>query len=591
MLKTKSKIILGLTGALWCLSAFAEVPVPQMHQPSLPYFMQRISFQTVTLGIFGGNTSGLVMDKYSDLNWNPAFVLADSENAVYTDFNYLKPAASYYNYYSGQDAVSPNWYYDTQINSLQTDPLYNFAFVYKVNPNFSFGIINRSLFDYGPFRSISDWRYYSTGTNARVYDASAYNELELKTVEVARNQQKIWGTQTEIFAGYKLSSQIDIGIKAGNYIFRQWGDLFDTRYSGKLHSLVDEKNDEDFRIHGDQAEFGAGFIYHFDHNMDLGIYASVLNGQSSEKNISFDLSDYWSERATDTNYYSIDYTYLQSRHSYSADGLSPFFTIIFQKAINPIITLRSFFSYRQTKNDISGSINAADTAYSDRTFDSYDYNNQRYYFTRDEGFRKTEFSLTGIGDENEKDFKWFVSLIFNQDNKWSAFTAVMLEMQTNDLVLNEESIYSRNAFTQRFFYNPGSEEQYNYYLKNYRYEYNSKLWSAIIPVGINANIIDGFSLLIGADLRFDLLEKSESGDMLYPERIERITQNGTITIEDIETDRPESYNSHQPKEFTKTSAIHFGAFYEHSSGLRLAIKTDSDILDKSYWKFGLEYVF
>jgi hypothetical protein len=485
--------------------------------------------------------------------------------------------------------VYPAWYSNTYINSLQLDPLYNFAFIQKLNDKLSIGIINRSIFDYGPFRSSSNWSNYSNSAIGVAYDKSAYEELELKTVEVAENQQSVWGTQTEFSIGYMLNSKIDLGFKFGHYIFRRWGDLYDSRYSKQPHSFVDEYDNEDFNIDGDQYEIGGGLIYHFDDKTMLGIYAALMNGNSTENNTSLDNSHNWSERDTDTAYYSISKYDLDSRHTYSSDGSSPFISLTFQKELSDQLTLRSFLSYRQIKEDIAGDVFSTDTSYNDRTYDYY--NSGSYYFTRDESMRRAESNLMGEGEETEENFKWMTSLIFKKDNKWSAFASIILQMQSMDISHYENSTYYRKSDSERYYYDAGTAGQFNSYIKNYQYNYSSKLWSAIIPVGVKAPVIGGFSLLAGTDLRFDLIEIKESGDLLYPQRITRRTENGSIIVEDIETNRPETYDSDQPKEFNKESAIHLGALYEHSSGLKLYVKSSGDIFNKSLWTFGIEYVY
>jgi hypothetical protein len=572
---------------------YAEVPPPLTHQPPLPYFMQQINFESVLLSVYGSDISGIVTDKYSDLSWNPAFVLSSPDSGIYLDFNYRQTAPSYYGYYSysDQDRVYPKWYNSTQINTLQTDPLYNFASILKINSKISLGVINRFLFDYGPFRSSSDWSVYSAGREINAYDKSAYDELELKTVDVADNQQTLWGTQTEISLGYKLNPKFDLGLKVGHYTFRRQGDLYDSRYSGMPHSLVNEKNDEDLAIHGEHFEVGAGVIYHCNKNSDLGLYASIMHGRSTEIDFSLDSSDYWSERDTDARYYSSNNYHLNDTHSYSSEGISPQVTITFQKTFNPAISMRSFFSFRHVQNDITGSIRASDATHADRTYDSYDYNTKTYNFARDETVQGSEHVLNGTGKETKTNYKWLASLQFMRDKTWSAFAAFIIKKQTLRTELSENSSYSRDQSSQRYYYGPGTNGQFTSYLKNYRYNYNSRIWSVTLPVGVQARVISGFSLLAGTDLKFDLAETKESGDMLYRQKVDRRTENGKIVVEDIQINRPETYRTHQPKEFSKTSGIYIGAFYEHSSGIKVYIKTDEDITKKSSWTFGSEYDF
>lgn len=591
----KTKKIVGTFILILHFSLFAGVPIPRTHNPSLPYFMEQINFQTILLNVYGENISGVIPNQYSDLNWNPAFILQGNENSAYIDFNYQSPNISNYgNYYSSSsEAVSPQWYGNTYITSLQLNPLYNFALIQKISDKISIGIINRSLFDYGPLRSSSNSYSYSRSSSSvsSEYDKSAYDALELKTVEVEENQQSIWGTQTEFTLGYDFSSKIDIGLKFGHYIFRQMGELNDSRYAKQPHSFIDEYNKEDLTIDGNQYEIGAGLIYHLDDKTNLGIYASIMNGNSLENNVSLDNSDSWFEVPTDTNYYSINEYDLASNYSFSSNGSSPFLSLTFQKELSENLEFRSFFSYRNINKEITSYTSAKDTSYSDRTYDSYSYDTGGYYFRERETSRSRRSSLDGGGNEIMENYKWFASLIYKTENKWSAFAAIMIQMETKEVDLSEKSTYYNDYNTQYFYYDPSTRNQLESYIKNYKYNYDYTRWSAIIPVGIKAHIYKGFSLLIGTDLQFELIKTKESGNLIYTKRISRITENGIISQEDIEENRPEAYSSDNPMRFNKTSIIHLGAFYEHSSGLKLYVKTVGDIFNKSFWTFGLEYVY
>jgi len=579
----------GILLLCYSFTIFAGVPVTKTRNPSLPYFMERTNFQTILLNVYGNNISGVFPDQYGDLNWNPAYVLTGSENGMYIDFNYQSIGTSNYGYYnsSSYEDVSPKWYGNTYVNSLQLQPLFNFALIQKINDKLTIGIINRSIFDYGPFRSTSNSWYYSNSLSSIEYDSRAYEDLELKTVEVDDNQQSVWGTQTEFTLGYNLSPKIDIGMKLGHYIFRQSGDLYDSRYSKQPHSFIDELSDEDFKINGDQYEIGAGLIYHLDDKTNLGLYLSLMKGNSSENNLAIDNSDNWSETPTNKDYYSIREYDLESNYSFSSDGTSPFLTLTFEKEFSTKLSARSFFSFKRSNKEITSSINSTYTSYSDRTYDYYFSDN--YYFRRNETFQQAVSSLAGSGNEISENYKWFASLIYKPENTWSAFAAIMVQYQTKEIDLSENSSYKRNSYTESFLFNPSTFNSFQSHTKIYDYNYNYNLWSAIIPVGIKAHVYGGFSFLIGTDLQFNLMNIKESGDLLYPIRIRRITENGVVTLDDIEENRPETYSSDRPTEFSKTSAIHFGAYYEHCSGIKVYVKTEGDIFNKSFWTFGLAY--
>lgn len=60
---------------------YADVPQPKVHQPDIPYLNQPFLFQTLELDIFTPFVSGMVPDRYSDLNWNPAFLVRQKQKS------------------------------------------------------------------------------------------------------------------------------------------------------------------------------------------------------------------------------------------------------------------------------------------------------------------------------------------------------------------------------------------------------------------------------------------------------------------------------------------------------------------------------
>lgn len=596
-MKTKNPI--AVLFLILQLTIWAGVPIPKTSGPTIPHFMEQINFQPVLLNVYGSGISGVIPNQYGDLNWNPAFLFQHEGNSAYLDFNYQ--TSSHTNLplrYNSSDkvvSVRPGWYNDTHVSGLQLNPLYNFAIVKKISNKISIAIINRTLFDYGPFRSsFSANRYYSRAASSAVgYDKSAYDDLKMETVEVDENQQSVFGTQTEFNLGYKLSSKIDFGLKFGHYIFSQKGNLGDSKYSKQPHSLINNNSDEELKINGSQYEFGAGVIYHLNEKTDLGVYASLMLGNSSEDNIATVSTHSWSENPIDTNYYSISKYGLSSNYSFSSDGVSPFLSLTFQKELSENLTFRTFAGYRYSNKDISSAVFARGRNYSDRTFNSYTYsNNVRIkHFTRSESLGKAESSLDGNGEETNKNFKWFASLIYKRERKWSAFAAVMLQIRDKERDISEKLIYNYTSRDEYFYHQPRVEDRLSSFNKDYHYNYNYTEYSVLIPIGIRAHVYGGFSFLIGTDLRFELTEMKESGKMLYLERISRTKKNGTIIVDDVEKNRPEAYNSVKPMNFSKTSDIHLGAFYEHSSGIKLYVKAANDIFNKGYWTFGIGYAY
>ena len=181
---------------LFTVSVLADVPYPRLHKPAVPYLYQSLNFQTIQMRIFSPNTAGMVPDVYSDCIWNPAY-LAGSGRSVYLDFYTLNDASLYITpsyidrdaYYSGVE-VTADWVSQSSVQSLQTTPHYHFAITLPLGEKWTAALINRSLFDYGPYRAGVTYSDDVFGAE----DASYRNDYNLQRMETDENQQKMWGT-------------------------------------------------------------------------------------------------------------------------------------------------------------------------------------------------------------------------------------------------------------------------------------------------------------------------------------------------------------------------------------------------------------
>jgi len=170
---SKKRSILNMIFIILFLGSkgFSDVPSPVLHKSSIPFFMQPMRFQTVGMNIFSPEISGMIPDPFSDLQWNPSYILKTLNKTVYLDFNsqfgststlvrYSEIPVSYYStdqYYYSNTGIYPDWYSQSTINTIDATPHYNLGVFFPISSKFSMGLINRSLFDYAPFRSTLYW--------------------------------------------------------------------------------------------------------------------------------------------------------------------------------------------------------------------------------------------------------------------------------------------------------------------------------------------------------------------------------------------------------------------------------------------------
>lgn len=562
----------------------ADVPFPFIHKPSVPYHMQYINFQTIQLDIFGEYASGMISDPYTDLSWNPAFITR-TQTAAYLKVNFNKTELTSPYYidpdYSGSYAILPRWNSTSEINTLNTEPVYHIAFMKKISSKLCLGVINRSLVDYGAYRSTGWW-------DQRAWDKGVeYNSTpEPQTLEVDENIQKVWGNQMEIYLGYKLSNFLSAGFKFGHYLFRREGSLYDSKWGKHPHYSYADLNHESLDIKGDQIDLGIGLIYHFNKNSFLGIYGSYMSGSTTDIRAVEDTSDNWSENAEDTKYYDLQkYNLTRNEHN-SSDDSQPLLSLVFEKKFSQNITLRSFLRSTWLNSDISGRVNSMDTTYADRTYDTY-----HDHFQHREYYLYSNANLQGTGKIRSHTVQWFTSIMYSPDKNWSLFSGIYFSRSFLERKISEDSDYLSRNYTEYTEYDPGSRRNFYSHEKQYSYELHSDRWSCIFPMGFRITILKGFDIIMGAHIRFSGYDIRERGSVLYPEKINKRWEDESLIVDDIEEDRYELYNSDPSFSLQRETDVHFGARYEHASGLRIFIRTEGNFSNTDLWALGFEMIF
>ena len=573
------------------INILADVPLSVTRKPAVPYFMEPFIFKTIELSLFSSDVTGMVTDDYGDLMWNPAYLSKVQSRSIYLDLNFGNSSMSGQTvspYYTSTDyLVSPSWYQQTYISGIQTTPLYNLALLMPLTERLTIGIINRSLFDYGPFRETYYWDYRYLESNSYWDNAAIMDDLEPQRMEVDDNQQSVYGIQTDIMLAYRLSSRLDLGMKIGNYFYHRKGELYDSKWGFYPHSAFADLNDEQMEIDSDQYTVGFGLLYHLNEKTTWGVYGELITGKSTEESFSTDSSCSWSERDTDPNYFSFyDYD-LESSQFYDADATRPVWTITYENKISDKLTFRSFIKHTGSETDINFKTSSEDTTFSDRTYDTY--SNSNYHFQRLTSHRANRQHFDGEGKEKSSDWKWFASLVYHTENDWSLFGGIQFSKYNTEKEYHDESDYYSASDNNYQHYYPHTKTYLNIHAKYYEYTSESDQYIVSIPIGIKARVIKGFYLIIGGEMHYYLTDGWEKGRLLYPEVISKKWENGSLIVDDLEEDRYEEYSSNPARNFTRSTNVNIGFAYKHSSGINLFIRSNGNIMETTVWDLGFEY--
>lgn len=574
----------------------ATVPSPTIRKPDAPYFMESLDFRTMQMKIFTPEVSGMLSDPYSDLIWNPAFVLRSQKKSVYLDFNLRNEMTTtlivpiYTDVYlSSQYSISPRWYSTTQIQTVQTSPLFNFGLILPVNSKLSLAFANRTLFDYAPFRTATYWDYYRWA-DASYANNQAVSELKQERLEIDDNQQTVWGSQSELTLGYKFSPKLDLGLRLGHLIYRHDGNLYDSKWGHYPHSSYADLNDETLNIDGGHFEAGGGFVFHIDEKTRLGGFASLMKGRSTELSLNSDSSDSWYEQELDDKYYSVYHYRLENHKSYESDGTRSTVRLTFEKNLAQNLVFRSFGSAMWANQNITGENASSDTSYSDYTYNHW-ISTGVYEFQRRESHDSRESEISGSGSEKESQFNWFASLIYAPQNEWSVFGGIFIQKTNYTKKITETADYFSHDFTDYSGYLNTDYRTYNYYENRFVHHVRQENWKAILPIGVQANIAKGFSALIGVDIQFTFKHEKADAELVYPHKYTKYWTDGNLVLYDLETNRAESFSSNPAKEFQRTNNVRFGVVYRHPCGAMLYVRSNGDILNTTGWDIGFEFLW
>jgi hypothetical protein len=571
----------------------SDVPPVHFRKPDVPGFLQSMDFQTVQMQVFPREITGMVPDPFSDLSWNPAYVMQASQKSVYLDFHSMNQvplfaaqgsAIAFGSSRGGaEDPVSPRWYPQTTVQSVQTIPLYNFGILLPLNPKLSVGFFNRTVFDYGPF--LQGVGSAAPGGGWGYDEARNGGNLVPQRLETANNQQTVLGNQLEAVIGYKISEKLDLGLRFGHMVFDRHGDLLEDSWAKYPHSSNANLQDESRKIRGHHVEAGLGLLFRPDSTLRIGVYGGVATGNGSERSASLDTSRNWSERDVDPRYYGKDFYFLNSNQTFHEDGSRPQAALTFEKQLSDKWIIRSAFSAAWSDVNVSGELAAGDTLAGDQTYDYYESSNNtylrrwQYHGSRDSG-------LSGNGIEKTRQWEAFASAAYAPGGAWSLFGGIHLQHYTSRRDFNETARFRSSRWDGYSVYKPETTGDASANEREYSLKTEYDRWSLLLPIGFRIRVVRGLSVLLGSGVAFSLEDEKSEGERLYPFITTSKWANEKLIVDDRETDRYEVFSSEPAKVLSRQWGRYFGLAYEHPSGAKVYLRFTDDFSQMNNWAFG-----
>ena len=582
---------------VFAINSTAEVPATRLRPPNVPDFLQSMEFRTVQMQVFPAEASGMIPDAYSDLMWNPAFLAGLAKKSVYLDFHSMIQSQLFagqgtgiqaVNYRSsGDEQLAARWAPQTSVYSLQTAPLYDFGILVPVRPGIAVGIFNRTVFDYGPFLQAMG------GGGGSWNEAADFKsrfpggaDLVPQRMEADENQQTVIGNQVEVSAAIRVSGTLDLGLRLGHMVYDRHGDLLNDRWANYPHSSFGDLEDESLKISGHQFEGGAGLMFRPDSTLRIGLYGGVTSGEGDEKSTSLDTTRTWSETDVDPKYYSKSFYLLNSLQTYGESGSRPQFALTVEKRFSENWLVRAFAKASWSDVDVTGTLAASDTSWSDRTYDEWDYNSSASHFRRLQSHGSRSSGLTGDGIEKKRLFNGFVSAVYEPNCDWSLFAGLHVQRYTFSQDFDETSLLRTHSYNEYSIYKPETTRDASALEKEYLVKTEFDRWSLWIPAGFRIRVVRGLSVLLGSGIAFSLDHEKSEGERLYPYKNTARWKNGSQLVDDHETDRYELFSSNPAKTLNRQWGRYFGLVYGHPCGVKAYLRFGDDFSQMNSWAFG-----
>jgi hypothetical protein len=581
------------------LSLNAAVPAPRFRKPDVPGFLQSMEFRTVMMQTFPSEVSGMVPDPVSDLIWNPATLAGLSKryacldlfgggaNPIFAESAAASdPAASARSW--TDEIAAPRWYPQTAVVLSETRPLASLGLLLPVNRRLSVALFDRVQFDYGPFlqgaaASGGAWNEAAD----RYYDKTG--DVSLSRIETGHNQQTTIGNRFEAVIGYRVSDRLDLGLRLGHMAYRRDGDLLEDNWEKYPHSSSADLEDESLRVRGSQIEAGLGAMFRRDDSFRFGVYGGFVFGDASERSASLDTTAGWSERDSDSRYFTRSASLLTADQAYDADGIRPLVSVNAEKRLSDCWLLRAAVSATWTDTDVTGAAASADTTSGDQGYDYWNYSTS--FYRRQQSWGSRASVLDGTGTEKSATWQGFVSAVYAPEGAWSLFGGLHAAHRTFERNFSEDAETMTHSLHVYTLYDPGSDRSYYHHTRRYSMETKVDRWSLAVPVGLRVNVAKGFSALLGASAAFLLEDESSSGTRMYPVKETRRWEDGGLIVNDREINRAERFDSDPARVLTRQLGRYFGLVYNHPSGVQAYLKFADDFSQLSGWTigFGMEW--
>ena len=496
-------------------------------------FFQPSYINPYGIGSFASVTPGLLDDRFLNLQVNPALFNTDSSgtNHLYVDFrSYQQTATLYQPMYpvmamnataSAQSVIFPYYYVNSRpiIQPILSAAFFTSPFPTKM-PGLFVGLTYQGIMQDTKYYTIP-FDIYQTYLGYDYTGAPMANSASIPITTMSSGQDNMHyvGNLFSLYAGYKVSPDLSLGLKFGRVLFSENGAEGNNNYwdnfsygsgSSLLYSM--ENRNQDYN----HWDLSGGVQYAVTTQSTIGVAAGYLWGTATQNLIDRDTSYYIYGSPVNDMSLSSETT----NENWGHHGKTFYGGINLTSNLNDNQTLTLLYQYNRESVDLGLNSAILDTSYY-----AYYYN----YNGPETSLSHSSFleSSGGGGALTQTSHRFLLSLRWKLNDASYLTIGGIVSLMDQATSTNEPTTVSGNSY----YNTTGSSYSYLYYdttaqNKNLQWNFSVNQWALDIPIIFNYKFSDKVSLLLGFDKQISEWKMTDQTLVIYYTNRENNSSSG-----------------------------------------------------------------
>ncbi|MBT3251279.1 MAG: hypothetical protein HN729_09185 [Candidatus Marinimicrobia bacterium] len=580
----------------------------------LPYdFIKPLTIHPVGLQALGPHFYSIYNHPVSNVFQNPAYLSLESQNYIYFDIagsdndkdrsnSNSTPGISYGydDFYYMPYYWSPYRYVHEPENS---EPIARFIYLGKpYGENSPIGIGGTIEYYYEQEQFYQPqwyhngwWEMDALGNYFDSESSDPYGDYRI--AEFGNNKLMSSGIQASAMISFDIHSKLSLGLRFtildkktdGDYVNLNFTDENDYYDNYLNYSDTKANQNQDYKMN----DYSFGVIWNEPDKMVLGGSLGYVTGEIERDFVETDSTFYHSYHfeGPDTNNYSLYDRFGGSRSDkqWKYAGSTSYGNLNGDFFLNSDITLRLAIYGEKRKSDLTESeIMRRDNYYGSRYWNTYTDTVHRFL-----NISNVNFSRYGTGDNIHKRFKLSIGADVIVSTKIRFIGGVVVDNIDVDMDAHEPFIGSKYSYSERENYsyiNWQLQESTQDEEKEFHWYRNEDFFTVAIPTGIIVKAGSNLEFQLGLTKVIKKIDIKEGYDLIVYDESTVTIQDGVTTVSS-DSSYVEGHLFPATNEFMNEYEMNAGISFKYKEYFKLTCALKESILEPSYYKIGVEFIF